>query len=52
MNDEETYKITEEDIIELGDRFGDFVEFVVRDMVSGKGERWQNDRPNYRKNTE
>ena len=33
--------LTEEDYIELHDRFGDYVEFVVRDMVSGKGERWK-----------
>ena len=32
--------LTEEDYKELHDRFGDYVEFVVRDMVSGKGERW------------
>ncbi len=32
--------LTEEDYIELRDRFGEYVEFVVRDMISGKGERW------------
>lgn len=32
--------LTEEDYIELRDRFGEFVEFVVKDMISGKGERW------------
>lgn len=32
--------LTEEDYKELHDRFGDYVEFVVRDMVSGTGERW------------
>ncbi len=33
--------LTEEDYIELRDRFGEYVEFVVRDMISGKGERWK-----------
>lgn len=33
--------LTEEDYTELRDRFGEFVEFVVRDMISGKGERWK-----------
>ena len=32
--------LSESDIIELRDRFGEDVEFVVRDMLSGKGERW------------
>lgn len=32
--------LTEEDYIELRDRFGDEVEAVVRDMVSGEGKRW------------
>lgn len=32
--------LTEEDYTELRDRFGEYVEFVVRDMVEGKGERW------------
>ena len=32
--------LTEEDYLELRDRFGESVEFVVRDMISGKGERW------------
>lgn len=32
--------LTEEDYIELRDRFGEYVEFVVKDMISGKGERW------------
>ena len=32
--------LTEEDYKELHDRFGAYVEFVVRDMVGGKGERW------------
>lgn len=33
--------LTEEDYIELRDRFGEYVEFVVRDMITGKGERWR-----------
>lgn len=33
--------LSETDLIELGDRFGDGVEYVVRDMLSGKGERWK-----------
>ena len=33
--------LTKEDYIELRDRFGDYVAFVVRDMVNGKGERWK-----------
>lgn len=33
--------ITEEDYIELHDRFGIEVETVVRDMVSGEGKRWE-----------
>lgn len=32
--------ITEEDYIELHDRYGAEVESVVRDMVSGEGKRW------------
>lgn len=32
--------LTIEDYIELRDRFGESVEFVVRDMITGKGERW------------
>ena len=32
--------LSEEDYTELRDRFGTEVESVVRDMVSGKGERW------------
>ena len=31
--------LTEEDYIELRDRFGEGVEFVVRDMISGKENR-------------
>ena len=34
-------KITEEDILELKHRYGDEVEFVVRDMISGEGKRWE-----------
>ena len=33
--------LTEEDYIELRDRFGEDVKFVVRDMIEGKGERWK-----------
>lgn len=33
--------LTEEDYTELRDRFGEYVEFVVRDMIDGKGERWR-----------
>lgn len=33
--------LTEEDYTELRDRFGEYVEFVVRDMIEGKGERWK-----------
>lgn len=33
--------LTEEDYTELRDRFGEYVEFVVRDMISGKEERWK-----------
>lgn len=33
--------LTEEDYRELHDRFGDYVEFVIRDMITGKGERWK-----------
>lgn len=33
--------IMEEDYTELRDRFGEYVEFVVRDMITGKGERWR-----------
>ena len=32
--------LTEEDYLELHDRFGEYVEFVVRDMVSGEDKRW------------
>lgn len=43
--------LTEENYIELNDRFGEYVVFIVKDMVSGKGERWKewnkewNDKP-------
>lgn len=33
--------LSEDDYTELRDRFGEFVEFVVRDMASEKGERWK-----------
>lgn len=33
--------LTEEDYKELRNRFGAYVEFIVRDMISGKGERWE-----------
>jgi hypothetical protein len=36
-----TEPLTEVDYIELRDRFGEYVEFVVRDMITGKGERWR-----------
>lgn len=36
--------LTEVAMCELRHRFGDEVEFVVRDMLSGKGERWKNGR--------
>lgn len=32
---------SEEDYTELRDRFGLYVEFAVRDMITGKGERWK-----------
>ena len=35
--------LDESDFNELRDRFGNFVEFIVRDMVSGRGERWKTD---------
>lgn len=34
--------LTEKDYAELRDRFGEYVEFVVRDMVSGEDKRWDN----------
>jgi hypothetical protein len=33
-------QLTKTDFAELRDRFGEYVEFVVQDMISGKGERW------------
>ena len=33
--------LTEEDFCELRDRFGEYVEFVVRDMASGNERRWE-----------
>lgn len=32
--------IDESDLIELRDRYGDEVRFVVEDMLSGEGKRW------------
>lgn len=32
--------LTDEDYTELHDRFGTWVEEVVRDMISGEGKRW------------
>ena len=32
--------ISENDLIELQDRYGDEVRFVVEDMLSGEGKRW------------
>ena len=32
--------ISESDLIELRDRYGDEVRFVVEDMLSGEGKRW------------
>lgn len=34
-------KMNELDIIELLDRFGEEVAFVVEDMINGTGERWE-----------
>ena len=33
--------ITEEDIMELRDRFGDYVAAVINDMISRKEKRWE-----------
>jgi len=33
--------MNELDIIELLDRFGEEVAFVVEDMINGTGERWE-----------
>lgn len=35
--------LQEEDLLELEHRFGEWVRFVVEDMISGKGERWLNE---------
>jgi len=35
--------LTEDDFMELRDRFGEYVEGTVRDMASGEGKRWHND---------
>ena len=32
--------ISKSDLIELQDRYGDEVRFVVEDMLSGEGKRW------------
>lgn len=40
--DVQPHQLTEEDLTELRHRFGKDVECVVRDMISGKDERWQN----------
>ena len=37
------HALTEGNITELRDRFGEYVEFIVRDMVSGKGKRWESE---------
>lgn len=33
--------LTERDYTELRNRFGEYVELVVRNMISGKGEGWE-----------
>ncbi len=38
--DVQPHQLTEEDLTELRHRFGNKVERVVRDMISGKEERW------------
>ena len=35
--------LTEDDFMELRDRFGEYVEGTVRDMASGEGKRWKSD---------
>ena len=35
------YSLTEEDILELKHRYGDEVEYIVRDMLSGENKRWK-----------
>jgi hypothetical protein len=37
------YTLTDQDFIEIADRFGDYAAWVVRDMVSGNNERWKAD---------
>ena len=37
---EDAQPISENDLIELQDRYGDEVRFVVEDMLSGEGKRW------------
>ena len=32
--------LSEEDLIEIQDRFGDYVRFVIEDMMSGEEKRW------------
>lgn len=34
-------QLTKADFAELRHRFGEYVEFIVQDMISGKGERWK-----------
>ena len=38
---DEVQKIKKVDLIEIEDRFGAYVRFVVEDMINGKGERWK-----------
>ena len=33
--------LSDVDYNELNDRFGEYVVFVVRDMISGEGRRWE-----------
>lgn len=33
--------LSETDLLELEHRFGEWVRFVVEDMLTGKGERWE-----------
>ena len=33
--------LTEEDVLELKHRYGDEVEYVVKDMLSGENKRWE-----------
>ena len=37
-------RLSEEDLQEIQDRFGDFVRFVVEDMITGEEKRWNNER--------